>query len=285
MNQIVSKQKQFQLIKKLNIPLLRETNNQKFECKCVNEQCKSRPGARKAGFFWSNERNSYIYHCFKCGLTLPLYTFLKRYFPDKYISIQIDKQQNVEQTQSPLTIKITNEQIKQFVQQLFKTKQIIPLNECNDEEIINYVTNRQIPRQHFHRLFVTNNFFNIHQQIKTILENHKGKQFELKQEQDKRLMWMFKTHTGDIVAFQGRRVDKKEPRYIITRFSNEEQRLIGGLEYMNINEQLFIVEGFIDSLFLPNAVSLNGLHFPSITYLVENFPFKRVTIVFDNENN
>lgn len=286
MNQNV-KQKQYQLIKKLNIPLLRETINQKFECKCVNEQCKSKQGARKGGFFWSNEKNSYFYHCFKCGLTLPLVLFLKQYFQEEYISIQIERQGRINDHVQQIipTIKISNEQIKQFIQQLFETKQIVPFNECNDDEVINYVTNRQIPSQQFHRLFVADNFFNIHQQIKTILEIHKGKQFELKEEKDKRLMWMFKNHTGDIIAVQGRRVDKKEPRYIISRFNADEHRLIGGMEYMSTEQQLFIVEGFIDSLFLPNAVSLNGLHLPTITHLVDNYSFKRVTIVFDNEEN
>lgn len=247
----------------------------------MNPTCISKEGARKGGFFWSNESSTYIYHCFKCGMSMPLKLFLKKFFHDQYLELFLEGRSRKQETSTP-TIKIENTEVREFVNYLFKTRQIIPLQESEDEEIWNYVSSRLIPQDALHRLFITENFFNIHQQIKQLVTK---KDFDVREDSDKRIMWFFKTQTGSITALQGRRVDKKEPRYIITRFNQNDDRLIGGLEYINSQEPVYVVEGFIDSLFLPNAVSLNGLHFPSIKYMYEDLNIKQMYIVMDNEPN
>lgn len=269
------------LIKQLSIPLLRETTSDKFECKCIVKGCESKQNLRKAGFFWSSTKESYIYHCFKCGTTLQLNQFLKEYFRDEYLSLKVYGRELVDNHVEIPSLKIENSEIKHFIVELFKSKQIVPLKEVKDVDVWTYVKGRLIPESMYSRLYFTNNFFNINTQIKNMLNS--SKQFEMREGEDKRLMWMFKTITNDVVALQGRRMDKMEPRYLISRFNSDDNRLIGGIEFININDPVYITEGYVDSLFLPNAVSLNGLHLPSIKYILDDLKCKDVVVVFDNE--
>ncbi len=282
--------KQYNLIKTLSIHGLRETSNGKFECKCINENCGNHSlndKRRKAGFFWSPEKNQYIYHCFKCGVAMSFSRFLKKYFYDEYMTMFLSKYNddtNSKQDQQKLSfIKIPDDEVKQLIDHLFESGDLIPLSKCKDIDVASYISDRKIPESKHHNFFVAHNFYNINQQIKQLI--NPDREFTCSEREDKRVVWMFRDRTDNIIAMQGRRIDKGEPRYMISRFNNEDisNRLIGGLENINIDETVYVVEGYIDSLFLPNCVSLNGLHLPTIQYLIDEIKVKDLVVVFDNE--
>ena len=62
---------------------------------------------------------------------------------------------------------------------------------------------------------------------------------------------------GNVFAFQGRAFGIEEPKYITIKLE-ENKRRIYGLDRMNMNEQVKIVEGPIDSMFLKNAIAVAG---------------------------
>lgn len=286
----MNRTKQYNTIKLLNIPGIREVGNGKFECKCIDDKCPNNSNSdkrKKAGFFWSVEKNQYIYHCFRCGVALSFSRFLKKYFYDEYMNLFLSKYNgdNISNNdgQKLSFIKIPDDEIKGLIDHLFKNGELIPFNKCKDMDIVSYVVDRKIPESKHHNFFVASNFYNINQQIKQLM--NPDREFTCSQREDKRLVWMFRDRTNNVIAMQGRRIDKAEPRYMISRFNNEDtgNRLIGGLENLDINETVYVVEGYIDSLFLPNSVSLNGLHLPTIQYLIDEIKVKDVVVVFDNE--
>lgn len=276
--------KQESILKELGIHGLRKISEDKFECFCVDENCGNSKNEkrRKAGFFWSNEKHQYIYHCFKCGVACNFFMFIKKYFKNKYVEVFLQKDNGIKiEKEEPPVVKISNSEIKDLFENLFAEGKIIPFKQCTDIDAIEYVKSRKIPENKLHKLYFTNNFKDISLQVKNICEPQRKR--ELENIEDKRLMWMFKDRTENILAIQGRKLDGGQPRYLITKFQSNEDRLIGGVEDLDLNEKIYIVEGFIDSLFLPNCASLNGLHMPSIEYIVNELGAKDVTIVFDNE--
>jgi hypothetical protein len=281
----MNKLQQEQLLSKLPINGLRKVSETKYECFCVDGRCGNSHGEkrRKAGFFWSTKRNEYIFHCFKCGLAKSLTNFVKEYFKDEYIQNFFNPTLNFkEQSKNDYSeIKISNKKIKEFVDCLFEEKLLIPIKECKDIETIEYIESRKIPQNKLKYLYYTENFHFISQQIK---ELKTGVEQSILKDIDKRLVWFFKDRTNNVIAIQGRAIDKNEKkRYMIVRFTEDDNVLIGGFENADLSENLYVVEGYIDSLFLPNCVSLNGLHLPTIQYLLEKMKVKNITVIFDNE--
>jgi hypothetical protein len=77
-------------------------------------------------------------------------------------------------------------------------------------------------------------------------------------------------------AFQGRAFGNEQPKYITIKL-DEKKRRIYGLDKLDINKTIYITEGPIDSLFLPNAIAVAGSD-------LEVKTLKRNAVyVFDNE--
>ena len=77
-------------------------------------------------------------------------------------------------------------------------------------------------------------------------------------------------------AFQGRAFGNEQPKYITIKL-DENKRRIYGLDRLDISKRVYITEGPIDSLFLPNAIAAAGSD-------LEVSKLKQQAVyVFDNE--
>ena len=83
---------------------------------------------------------------------------------------------------------------------------------------------------------------------------------------------------GKLTALTLRALDGNELRYILVKI-NEEAPTIFGLDCISITDTVNIVEGPIDSLFLPNCIACAGTSFNKISSL--NLPKRR--IIIDNQ--
>ena len=81
---------------------------------------------------------------------------------------------------------------------------------------------------------------------------------------------------GQVFAFQGRAFGKEQPKYLTVKLDENKQKVYG-LESVNLQEPLHIVEGPIDSMFLKNCLAAAGA---DLTLKVEP---SNVTYIFDNE--
>jgi hypothetical protein len=86
----------------------------------------------------------------------------------------------------------------------------------------------------------------------------------------------FRDANNKIFAYQGRAFGKEQPKYI-TIVLDQNQKKIFGLDRVDDSRNIIIVEGPIDSLFLPNciAVAQGDLRLPQYK--------GKSTLVFDNE--
>lgn len=85
--------------------------------------------------------------------------------------------------------------------------------------------------------------------------------------------------SGNLFGFQGRSFSKNDSLRYITIMLDEEQPKVFGLDQANLSKDTFIVEGPIDSLFVPNCIAMAGADIDP-----ERFMSKENAIfVYDNE--
>jgi hypothetical protein len=87
------------------------------------------------------------------------------------------------------------------------------------------------------------------------------------------------TPAGKCFAFQARAYGKEEPKYYTIKVDATEEKIYG-LDRIDYGKPIYIVEGPIDSLFIPNCLAVSGSSFdmPTIRSILTN-----ATLVMDNE--
>ena len=123
--------------------------------------------------------------------------------------------------------------------------------------------------EHTDKLYVVWNFY---QWVNKLIPN----KFPSIKEDHPRVIIPFYDINKKVFAFQGRAFGDEQPRYISIKL-DENKRRIYGLERLDTNKKIYITEGPLDSLFLPNAIAVAG------SDLEINSLKKRSVYVFDNE--
>ena len=83
--------------------------------------------------------------------------------------------------------------------------------------------------------------------------------------------------TGKLFAFQGRSFGNEQPKYLTIKIDDSKQKIFG-LERINFQQHIHIVEGPIDSLFIDNCLAAGGADLR-----ITNVQPNNITYIFDNE--
>jgi hypothetical protein len=143
-----------------------------------------------------------------------------------------------------------------------------------DEEhpAVQYLIDRKIPRDKWDLLYFAPRF-------KAYTNSVTAKFQEPILDEHPRMIIPFFKPNGKCFAFQGRAYGSEEPKYYTIKVDETEEKIYG-LDRVDYSKRIYVVEGPIDSLFLPNAIAVSGASFdtPTIRQLLTN-----ATIVMDNE--
>jgi transcription elongation factor Elf1 len=141
-----------------------------------------------------------------------------------------------------------------------------------DHPAIKYVEQRKIPRNKWYLLYFAPKF-------KTYTNSITPKFVEPIVDEHPRMIIPYFTTAGKCFAFQGRAYGKEEPKYYTIKV-DETQEKIYGLDRLDYSKRIYVLEGPIDSLFIPNSIAVSGASFdtPTIRSLLTN-----ATIIIDNE--
>lgn len=137
---------------------------------------------------------------------------------------------------------------------------------------VKYVLNRKIPRSVWHLLYFAPKF-------KAFTNSVSPKFEEPIVGEHPRMIIPYFTPAGKCFAFQARAYGDEQPKYYTIKVDETEEKIYG-LDRVDYSKRIYVVEGPIDSLFIPNAVAVSGSSFdtPTIRSLLAN-----ATIVMDNE--
>jgi hypothetical protein len=96
---------------------------------------------------------------------------------------------------------------------------------------------------------------------------------------DPRLVLPFYSRQGKLIGVSGRALNSNKLRYLTLKF-DESLPLIFGIRELDYNEKVYVTEGPIDSLFLPNSIAVAGSDFSKLNTII---PTEQAIVVFDNE--
>lgn len=143
-----------------------------------------------------------------------------------------------------------------------------------DHPVKRYVDNRKIPPNTHHRLFYAPKFK--HWINSVIPEKFKGDA-----DDEPRLIIPFIDREGNCFGVQGRSFKPNGLRYITIMFDENKPKIFG-LDTVDWNKDVFVLEGPIDSLFIPNAIAMAGADL-SLKELSIKDQKGKLIYVFDNE--
>jgi hypothetical protein len=141
----------------------------------------------------------------------------------------------------------------------------------DDNEAVQYCLTRKIPRDKFNELY----YINSAQKIQMI-----ASEYDTIKTEEPRLVLPFYNESGELTGVTMRALRGEHLRYIMIKMK-EHEPLLFGMNNVNKEIPVTIVEGPIDSLFVDNCVAVAGTGFAKIETLKLNKDL--VTIVFDNQ--
>lgn len=137
-----------------------------------------------------------------------------------------------------------------------------------------YVQKRKIPEKYLNELYFTTNYEKF---IKTLIPN-----CDKELTKDARLVIPFYDQYNELIAVTGRSLESgnKTLRYVTVRTNDSKDKLLYGMDKVDLNQPVKIVEGQIDSLFLNNCVASGD---GNLSIAAKNISCEKKILIFDNE--
>jgi len=238
-----------------------------FRCPLCGDSQKNKLKSR--GYVY-RKKNDYFFMCHNCGVSTTFYNFLKQVDPNLLKEYALERYKNGE-TGNNNYEKPKFEEAKTS-KPVFKKSLDLPsidsLPEAHFAKV--YVQSRRIPEAFFSQLYYADDFAAFIQSL--------GIEKELSKE-DKRLVIPFYDKEKNLVAIQGRSLGESKLRYITIK-THEDNHKVFGMDRVDEEKMIYVVEGPIDSMFIENAVATADSNLESITSIYDK---SKVTLIFDNE--
>lgn len=239
-----------------------------FRCIYCGDSQKNKNKTRGYIYGYKNDHN---YKCHNCGVSKSFTNFLKdidsslydQYVMERYKNGSTGKGSN---TPEP---KFTFEKPK-FTKKAFDLPSIAELNKEHSARI--YLENRKIPQDFLSKLFYCEKFKQ--------WTNEQKETFESTKYDEPRIIIPL-INNGEIFGFQGRSLSKKPKVKYITIILDENQPKIYGLDRIDWNKPVYVVEGPFDSMFINNSIAMVGADIDKM-FFITNFETNFV-MVYDNE--
>jgi len=239
-----------------------------FRCPLCGDSQKNKTKSRGYVF---RKKNDYFYMCHNCGVSTTFYNFLKQVDPNLVQEYQLERYKNGE-TGNNNYPKPDFEEYKVEKPTFKKALELPSIDSLPEAHFAkSYVQQRRIPEAFYSQLYFAEDFAAFIQSL--------GIEKEGLYKDDKRLVIPFYNAEKELVAVQGRSLGESKLRYITLKLHDDNKKVFG-IDRINEEEMIYVVEGPIDSLFLNNAVATADSNLESITSIYDK---SKVVLVFDNE--
>jgi len=238
-----------------------------FSCPICGDSKKNELKAR--GFVYKNQ-DRLVYKCHNCGVSTSIGGLLKQLDPLVYNEYVLERYKentskhmphaNVKEVAPEIAPEISTDLIKAGAQSI-----------QSNQEALQYVMSRKIPAERWKDLYYVPKF-------KEFVNNLKYT-FPDTTYDAPRLIIPFFDEDGKCIAFQGRAFGKEMPKYVTIKLNDKKEKIYG-LDRMDHNKRIYVTEGPIDSMFIPNAIAVAGAGFDTkfIDAIKDN-----ATLIMDNE--
>jgi transcription elongation factor Elf1 len=248
-----------------------------FSCPFCGDSQKNKLKAR--GYVFA-KGNDLLYRCHNCGVGTNVANLLKQVDPSLHGEYTFEKYKSGEsntifhKSNTSPTFNIPPPRFgKVEKQRVFDHAEWV--SELQGGHFcLNYAQNRSIPEEHYDKLLFTSKY---RQFIDALVPNH-GKTLA----DDARLVIPFYDVNGELVAVSGRALETSEEklRYVTVRTNDSDDKLIYGMDRVNLNQTVYLVEGPLDSLFITNCLASGDAN---LSLTAKNISAKNKVLIFDNE--
>ena len=239
-----------------------------FRCPQCGDSQKSKSKAR--GYVY-RKKTDLFFKCHNCGVGQSVGNLIKDLDPF------LHKQYIMERYRAGETGKRKSKAPEfKFEAPKFKSKKIVinlPSIESLPKEHYArvYCEHRVIPKKFMDKIFYTEDFKNWALSVCQVdYSNLMGK--------EPRLVIPFFDKDNQLIGAQGRALQESKVRYVTVKV-HEDAPKVFGLERWNSDQHTYLVEGPIDSLFLPNCLAMAGADMSDLSILDKD----KTTLIFDNE--
>jgi transcription elongation factor Elf1 len=239
-----------------------------FRCPLCGDSQKNKIKSR--GYIF-RKKNDYFYMCHNCGVSTTFYNFLKEVDPNLLKEYQLERYKNGE-TGNNNYPKPEFEEFKSEKPSFKKALELPTIDSLPEAHFAkSYVQQRRIPETFYSQLYFAEDFAAFIQNL--------GIEKEGLHKNDQRLVIPFYDKEKNLVAIQGRSLGESKLRYITLKLHDDNKKIYG-LDRIDEDKLVCVVEGPIDSMFLDNAVATADSNLESITDVLDK---SKVVLVFDNE--
>ena len=242
-----------------------------FSCPICGDSKKNPLKAR--GYVFKTE-NRLVYKCHNCGVSTNVGNLIKQLDPiiyneyvlERYKESTSSHNDHVKLEETTLAVRPEPILYDSILDKLHRVDQLSAEHPAKQ-----YIIKRRIPENKWSLFYYTNKFKTWSNSIKY--------QFTNLENDTPRLVIPFFNDHGKCFMYQGRAFGDEQPKYISIKLDDKEEKVFG-MDRLNYSKRIFVVEGPIDSIFLPNSVAIGGAGF--------DIPFTQgiktnATLVMDNE--
>jgi transcription elongation factor Elf1 len=245
-----------------------------FRCPVCGDSDKNSHKAR--GYIY-RKKDALHFKCHNCGTSSFFTTLLKVVDPtlhsDYVMEYFKDKSQNKKEDDTSLWRSIHIDTIpfkKEYTPATFDLPTIESLPE--EHKAKQFLLNREIPRKWFKELYYASDFRSF---VDDFTPAH-----EKELPHENRIIIPFYDLEGELQGVQGRALGPSKAKYITIKRHDDAIKIFG-LNKVNTDKTIYVVEGPIDSMFLENAIASMDSSLYNVSYTVG--PDKDYVLIFDNE--
>ena len=243
-----------------------------FSCPICGD---SATNQRKARGYVYDSKGKMLYHCHNCGVTTDVPKLIKMLDQNLYNEMMMEKLKN-EKTPEQEEFDSFVEKMKKPVfmkagplKGLKKVSQLSP-----DHRVKRFVDARRIPTPFHAILFSCPNF----KRYTNSLVPNKFDSDSIGND-ELRLLIPFMDSNKSVHAYQGRALGNSNVKYI-TIVLDDSIPKVYGLDRVNFDKRVYVVEGPIDSMFISNSIATAG---GDLVSAIGSFRKDNLVIVYDNE--
>ena len=217
-----------------------------FRCPYCGDSKKNKNKTR--GYIFQ-VKGDHVFKCHNCGITRSFSNFLKDHVPHVYDEYVMERYK-----EGTIGKNVPKPDLTQFVHTPKFEKRTVdlePLSRLNNFHVAKkYILDRGIPENKLDRLYYCPNFKE--------WSNTQKQTFPDTTNDEARIIIPLNDTDGNLIGFQGRSLSPNAKMRYITVMLDENAPKLYGLDHINKNETIYIVEGPLDSFFLENSVAMCG---------------------------
>lgn len=258
------------------LPLFKKKKDNLYNCRCIICGDSSSKKSKARGYFYG-VKNEMFYKCHNCGVSQHFGTFLKNMNQQLYNQYVLERYseglpQNKPHQKAEDLFKMEepkfNKPKSRLLDDLLDRLDTLP----SDNEAVEFCEKRKIPKEMYSKLYYIEN-------IKDIVQLNASYKDQIKSIEP-RLVIPFYDSEGQLTGVTCRALRNESLRYVTIKIK-EENLLVFGLDDVDKNKTMYVTEGPIDSLFLPNAIAVSGTTFGKLQSV--DVPKEKMVVIFDNQ--